>query len=129
MLAGVAVAVGRWPPLPGPPGPWNGPRNPGPNSSPVPLTNAVMAVVRLAFIVVAWAAVILPDETAASIRLVASVTRSLMIFWGSTFFDLASAAMLWPFPIAVFSSAAPMLRSLATMVRDGLAPSFGTPVP
>ena len=84
----------------------------------VPLTKAVMAVVRLAFIFVAWAAVILPDETAASIRVVASVTRSLMIVCGSTFFDLASAAMLWPPCSAVFRSAALMLRSFATTCSE-----------
>src|SRR5438105_9238893 len=132
MLAGVAVAVGRWPPFPGPPGPGKGPgepwRNP-PIPFRVPLTKAPMATVRLAFIFVAWAVVILPDETAASIRVVASVTRSLMIFWGSTFFDLASAAMLWPPCSAVFSWAGVRLRSLATMSRDGLAPSIGTAVP
>src|SRR5207253_4365188 len=73
--------------------------------------------------------VILPDETAASMRVVASATRSLMIFWGSTFLDLASAAMLWPPCSAVFSSAGVMLRSFATMSRDGLAPSLGVRVP
>src|SRR5437879_5319784 len=121
MLAGVAVAVGRWPPLPGPPGPGKGPRKPWRNPPiplRVPLTKAVMAVVRLAFIFVAWAAVILPDETAASIRVVASVTRSLMIVCGSTFFDLASAAMLWPPCSAVFRSAALMLRSFATTCSE-----------
>src|SRR5437588_732251 len=111
MLAGVAVLVGSWPQPPGPLGPPRGPRKPCPRPAPVPLTKAVALAVRPAFILVAWSDVIFPDETAASMRVVASATTSLMIFWGSTFFDLASAAMLWPPCSAVFSSAGVMLRS------------------
>src|SRR3984893_5411719 len=121
-LAGVAVLVGGTSPTPGCRGPPKGPRKPCPFPGRVPFTKAVMPAVRLAFIFAAWAAVILPDETAASMRVVASATRSLMIFWGSTFFDLASAAMLWPPCSAVFSSAGVMLRSLATTCNE--APPF-----
>src|SRR6266851_3955289 len=122
-LAGVAVLVGRWPRPPGtlP----NGPPKPGPKCIPgpgVPFTKAVMPAVRLDLIVAAIAAVILPDETAASIRLVASATRSLMIFWTSTFLELAMAAMLCPARKALFRSAGVMVRSLATMSRDAAPP-------
>src|SRR4029077_10604704 len=124
ILAGVAGAVGGWPPSPGPLGRGRDSTKQS-RTPPIPfkgaLTKAPIAVVRLAFIFAAWAAVIFPDEAAASIRVVGSVIRSLMIFCGSTFFDLASEAMLWPPFSAVFRSAGVMLRSFATTCSEAPA--------